>query len=1151
MKMKRTMRRLMCAGVAIVVQALTGMAVADSPVRLTTNYMDRPMGIDTQPTFGWQMESTNGYGQQQAAYQLVMATSEKDLSEGRYVYDSGKVNDGRSVQMSADVRLKPCTRYYWTVRTWNSHQQVTEFAEPTWFETGLMQTGWGGAQWIGSDQYLISKYRTNFTVSFVVSIAKGSQKATFVFGAQSDADYLAVELSEDKQQRAWLRLYQVSSGEEHTVCREDVTTLLNKRSVHQQQNIALKVFAAQHARAYNIDMEMNGQAVLDSRKTDKGRELSPMERLLNTRKSEFSVSHANSLSGNSRLYQIGLKQEHGQRATFRDITIRSDAWNKTIYHDTRTHTVQNELKLWYPGKDIGAPMLRKEFRLSKPIKQARLYATARGIYDCQLNGKPVTESRYNAGWPDYRYRMYYNTFDVTTLLHQGQNAIGLMLGNGWWSDFVGYQTYWEDQYGLQQSAMCQLQVTYEDGSSETIVSDESWKCTNKGPWVENSFQNGEEYDARREMTGWSKAEFDDSDWRAVAIYDAPKVPIEAYPGGLIEPKQVLTAQRMTEPQRGIYVYDLGVNMVGVERLRLKGKAGQRITIRFGEMTWPDVIPTKPVSPYTTEMYEQNRGLVYTDNYRSALSTDVYICQGDGIEIYEPRLTQHGFRYIQIEGLDQPLPLESVQGVVLHSMTGGQTSHFECSEPLVNQLYQNILWGQRGNFLAVPTDCPQRDERLGYTGDGQVFSLAATYNYNVAPFYRRWLQAVRDNQDERGNFSCFSPSVRTPGSGGDGDGYIGWAEAGIIIPWHTYLQYGDLQLLRESYPSMLRYMDFLEQQSQNHLAAPGGLGDWLGPETTNAQLTNTAYYAYDALLMQKISAILGRQDKAEHYARLYELIKKAFCQAFVMEDGQTYTPAGYMKGSWMTRKTEQDEEENTQTSYVVPLKAGLFENKAKAVNLLRESIIRNGNKLTTGFIGTGYLNSVLSDNGLDSLAYQLLLQRECPSWLYPVLQGATTIWERWNSYTIENGFGPVDMNSFNHYSYGAVEEWLMQYVLGIRPDEQQPGYKHFTLDPHPNRQLGSASGHFDSVYGRIAVSWKYEGERICMTLTIPANTTATFMKRCSVEVTKGQQGIISQSNDSLTLSSGGYELKIDDSAKWLNDLGKTGGRLSQMDKSLSR
>jgi alpha-L-rhamnosidase len=1030
-------------------------------VNPTTNYQVNPLGIDTTPVFSWQMQSDRP-NTMQTAYRIVVASSAENLARHQYVFDTGKVPDSHSVAIPYQGAMHSATRYYWQVTVWDNHGHRLA-SQPSWFETGLLKRDdWGKPQWIGSSKVQLSPLRSNFVADY-----DAEDGATFFFGRQDSAHYCAVTLHD-----GFLEVTHRHGGEVVRDVRESIAHLLKPG----RQHVRLNVFSAQYCRTYRFDVYVNDSMVHRSTPDTVNIPRTLEQKLTLGRLATFEIipEPGNKQFRECRLYQFG------GTAGIHNLRLTHPVWHTLLYSD---------------GEDLtttSAPLLRRSFILSKPIRSARLYATARGIYEFHINGHRVGRDFLAPGWPDYRNRLFYSTYDVTSLLRQGDNTIGAMLGNGWWCGYNGYQTDWQDQYGVSPSLMALLRITYTDGTVSTVTTDGSWLCYDRGPVGFNSLQNGETYDATREVKHWSEPRLDTAGWTPVHVFESPadSIRLQCYVGGAVEARDTLKALRQTEPLPQTYIYDMGQNMAGIPSIRICGKRGQRITIKYGEMLWPQQIPTTPVAPYTREMYEQRRGQLYTDNYRSALSTDTFVCKG-GWETFEPRFTYHGFRYIQLEGLDRPLPLGNVKALVLHSMDGPQTSHLETSDTLVNQLFSNIVWGQRSNFLAVPTDCPQRDERLGYTGDGQIFALSATYNYNVEPFMRRWLMSVRDNQDAEGNFPDYAPKVGQPRSNTRGGGSTGWSDAGVIVPWLLCEQYADRQTLEESYPSMRKYMDWMEQRAVDSLQPAGGLGDWLAFEQSNDQMTNTAYYAYDALIMAQAALALGKNADAEHYTQLHAGIKRAFNRTFVLPDGRTYTPRGYKKGLFFPVTLDHDSIEDTQSSYVLPLKASLFQHPDVAARRLAQAVIRRGGHLSTGFIGTPWLAPMLTSNGQGDVAWRLFLNRTYPSWLYPVTQGATTIWERWNSYTREQGFGPVRMNSFNHYSYGAVEEWIMQEALGIKPDATEPGYKHFFVEPSVSAAIGKVSGWFDSMYGRIAVEWTCDDQKATCRVTVPANTSASF------------------------------------------------------------
>ena len=1039
---------------------------------LKVDYMSTPLGIDaTAPRFSWVMQS-DGYAQRQTACRITVT----EAASGTLVYDSDNcVSDVSVGVVYRGEPLKPCTRYDWTVEVTNADGVVQSAS--SWFETGLMDSGWSGAQWISSGQPHFSKYRASYVLDYDVTLPAGSAEADFLMGWLDEAHCVRVQLLRGDRHFSFAVRHPGQEGEvtDFECDLKDVPARGTEEVTH---HVQLRVVAMDYAKGYKIWPSVDGSLLVKEPVVVElfpGQEWQPY----------------------CRFNQVGFDQPAGNPATFANLTVTEQAWGTTLYRNEAAYAVAGgELQLLSPADESGAPMFRRSFEVKKKLASARLYTTARGIYEYEINGCRLGGDWFNPGSTDYRFRLLYNTYDITPMLHPGVNAVGAVLGAGWYSDFTGYATAWQDQYGTELSLLAKIVLTYTDGSQQVIVSDGDWKVFNGGPITSDSFQNGEDYDARRACDGWSDARYNDEGWSAASLVAAPadSVAIQYYIGSPIRNQLVLKAVSVSEPQPGVFVYDMGQNMVGVPRIRLHGRPGQEITFRYGEMIYPEQVPEDPLPPLTAEVYEARKGQVYNENYRGALSTDHYICRSSHEEVFQPHFTFHGFRYIEIHGLDKALPLDRVEGLVLASV-GEQTSCFETSNADVNRLYENIVWGQRGNFLSIPTDCPQRDERLGWMGDAQVFVRAATYNMQVDPFFTRWFHSLRDSQAEDGSYPDFVPYVGVPPRGAaKGRGAMGWMEAGIIIPWQLYLQYGDSQFIREHYPSMVAYMEYLQHRAVKDIQPGSGYGDWVAVEHTNTPLTNTAYYAYDALLMSKMAEAIGKYADAARYKALYESIKLAFNREFVGPDGITKESKNVPPyHEWIAGGADASFTANTQTSYVVPLQADLFDESHKqlAVENLVDNVAAHGYKLTTGFIGTPYLNLVLSQNGFDEVAYQLFEQTEYPSWLYPVLQGATTMWERWNSYTIKRGFGLVDMNSFNHYSFGAIEEWMFSYMLGIQPLESDPGYHSFVLSPRPGGSFSYARGAYDTVYGRIESSWRWldGADGVEYEFLVPANTTA--------------------------------------------------------------
>ena len=706
---------------------------------------------------------------------------------------------------------------------------------------------------------------------------------------------------------------------------------------------------------------------------------------------------------------------------------------------------------------VPSPYLRKEFRLEKPVHKARLYTTARGVYEPYVNGERVGKDVLAPGWTDYRKRIQYQTYDVTGLLAEGRNALGAVLGDGWYAGFVGFDPKHRGaHYGSRALLLAQLEVEYEDSTAQTIVSDSSWKSST-GPILYSDLLVGESYDARQEMAGWNEPGFDDSDWYPVGVEEVEGPPLVAQPDEGVRVTGEVAAKAVTEPKRGVYVFDMGQNMVGWVRLKVEGEAGTEVTLRHAEALNPD-------------------GTIYTTNLRFARATDRYVLRSGGEEVYEPRFTFHGFRYVEVTGYPGEPSLETITGRVVCSATLPAGS-FECSSPMVNKLQSNIVWGQRGNFLSIPTDCPQRDERLGWMGDAQIFVRTAAFNMDIAAFFEKWMVDVEDNLSPEGAFPDVAPLFGDRSEAFLRQGSPAWGDAGVIVPWTIYKTYGDTRIVEKHYDAMCRWMEYLREANPELLRRNkmgNNYGDWLSPkgDYTPKDLLATAYWAYDAKLMAEMAEAIGRGEEAKGYENLFKGIKGAFNESYVAPDGR-------IKG-------------DTQTCYVLALHMGLLpeELRPAAAEHLMVAIEREDWHLSTGFVGVGYLCPVLTEAGHSDIAYRLLNNDTYPSWGYTIRQGATTIWERWDGWTEERGFQSPNMNSFNHYSLGSVGEWLYRYVAGIDQDPRSSGYKHIVIHPHPGGGLASAGAQYDSIRGMVVSKWEIVDGLFQLKTTIPANTTAT-------------------------------------------------------------
>ena len=665
-----------------------------------------------------------------------------------------------------------------------------------------------------------------------------------------------------------------------------------------------------------------------------------------------------------------------------------------------------------------------------------------------LNGRRVSEDFFTPGWTDYAKRADYRTYDVTKWVRPGENVLGAILADGWYAGYVGYQGA-RDSYGKLPRVRMQLQVDYADGTHSIIGTGPDWKAST-GPVLEADFLKGETYDARRELTGWDEPGFNDQGWKPV-VADSEVYPLmQAHPGPPVRVIAEFRAKTTREPAPGVYVLNLGQNFAGIARLIVSGEPGQRITLRFAERLNPD-------------------GTIYTTNLRTANATDTYICRGSGVETWEPHFTYHGFQYVEITGLKHPPSGDTVVGLALSSDTP-VAGRFDCSDPMLNQLHSNIYWTQRANFIDIPTDCPQRDERLGWTGDAQIYVRTATLNCDVEPFFTKWLVDLDDDgQRADGDLPMVAP-VKVAGS----DGGPAWADAGVICPWTIYFAYGDRRVLERHYKAMTRFIAFCQDRSKPSLLPPDKyhcFGDWLSINAdTPKDVIYTAYFAYSTRLTAKAAEALGKTADAARYNALFNQIKAAFNRAYVTDDGRV---AG-----------------DTQAGYVLALAMDLLDGeRAKlAGQHLVDYIAGRGWHLSTGFIGTKDLMLVLSKIGRNDVAYGLIHNDTFPSWGFSIKQGATTTWERWDGWTPEKGFQDPGMNSFAHYSFGAVYQWMVENIGGIRSDG--PSYRHIIISPQLDGQLTRAETRYDSIRGRIETAWEQKGGQFSLQVTIPANATAT-------------------------------------------------------------
>lgn len=702
-----------------------------------------------------------------------------------------------------------------------------------------------------------------------------------------------------------------------------------------------------------------------------------------------------------------------------------------------------------------APLLRREFAVAPDgeIASARLYITARGLYDARINGQPVTDALLTPGWTTYAKRLQYQVYDVTALVQTGKNALGVALGDGWYRGRLGWEGK-RNLYGDRLGLLSELHIDYTNGKAAVISSDRDWRAA-EGPIRASDIYDGERYDARLEQPGWDTPGYDDSAWAGVLPLDAA---LDTLTGSVAPPvrrQEQIAPLAITPRPDGTTIVDFGQLLTGWVRLHVNGQAGQTVTIRHAEVLDRD-------------------GNLYVENLRTAKQINEYTLKGGGEEVYEPTFTFQGFRFIELSGYPGPVTSDAVTAVVIHSDLT-PTGEFVCSNPEINQLQHNILWGQKGNFVDVPTDCPQRDERMGWTGDVEAFLPTAAFNMDVSAFFTKWFGDLNADQRADGAYPHVSPHVLPDFFFGS----CGWGDVSILGLWDLYQIYGDRRLLERYYPQMQAYLDFVRRHAGDDLLADKPLtdafhfGDWLNSDAPSSNgMLATAFFAQSARVLAKIAQVLGKTTDAGDYRELAALIAHAFCQEYV-------SPNGRVDGG-------------QQTAYVLALTFDLLPKglRAQAADRLVGEIRERKNHLSTGFIGTPRLSSALSDNGKLETAYDLLLQDTFPGWLYQVKNGATTMWERWDSLKPDGSFQTPAMNSFNHYAYGSIGHWLYRVVAGLDVDPSAPGYKHAIIRPRPGGQLTWAKAEYASAYGKIISDWGWEDGRFHLTVTLPPNTSAT-------------------------------------------------------------
>jgi alpha-L-rhamnosidase len=1057
---KRWICSIACAvilNVAALPAGAQNPANATGPVHLRVDNLKTPLGIDDPtPAFFWQLRDPSR-GAKQTAYEVTVASQQSMLESGSAdVWESGRIASGESLNIRyGGPALKPETRYYWRVKVWGAKNQPYSDSEIGWWETGLMNQDAWRAQWIG--------YETPEEATV--------RHAGAIWIASPDAKALGAEKGpqEDFAYRTTITLAKpVRSAELFATGQDTVSAWVNgdqvlkaaplppwsqmpwKRFVRADVKGRLEQGANSIA-VENVHYTVNPNGMVEA-------EAPPMMATLVVEYTDGTwTSFASSTD-----WKTAIHAPQGwQQKSFDD-----SSWKNAVTWNEATGSNADQ-ELGHPWIPESVKALRRDFSVESPVKSARLYATALGMYEIFLNGKRVGSQVMAPGWTDYRERVVYQTYDVTTQVKEGKNAIGALLAPGWYEDSIEWYQR-PNNYGVTPPALrAELRIEHEDGSVQWVTTDASWQAR-PSMILHSEIYNGETQDARRDEPGWDTADFSAAAWNPVITIDP--APLKILPQNFqpIRVERDLSAKTVTEPKPGVYIYDFGQNLVGAEQAQVEGPAGTNVRLRFGEILNPD-------------------GTLYTENLRTAKATDHFILNGQGAEEFTPQFTYHGYRYAELTGLPTAPGKDAVTAIVFHT-DAPFTDKLETGSAMVNQLWSNILWGQRGNFMSVPTDCPQRDERLGWMGDAEVFWRTASYNMSLAAFSRKFAGDMRGTQAGTPYYGIYSPGTSTENAGHA----AGWSDAGVIVPWTSWLQTGDTRIIDQNWAAMTSYLDAIAAANPDYLwtnDAGTPFGDWLSPEgKTKYPLIATAYWAYDVTLMCEMARATGRTAEEQKYGELFGKIRAAFDKEFVQSDGfvagadNSPSPFGVINNPNAMSKGG-----DTQTGYVLALHMNLLpENlRAAAAKRLVNKIDANHEMLATGFLGTPYLLEELTEAGYWQLAWHLLFNTGYPSWGYMVDHGATTMWERWNGNQM---IDDPSMNSFNHYAYGAVGAWIYRYAAGVDATPLDAGFHTVVLHPVFDAKIGHVSFDYDSVYGPIHSDWTVNGSTAQWHVTIPANTT---------------------------------------------------------------
>ncbi|MDR1594230.1 MAG: family 78 glycoside hydrolase catalytic domain [Prevotellaceae bacterium] len=1035
------MKKIWLVFILLSITAISGKSQnAVSVVNLRCEYLINPLGIDIQhPRLSWELIS-DAKNKKQKAYQILVSTDSVALTLNKAeAWDSKKKIGVQTNQIAYQGKpLKPFTLYFWKVRVWDENETPSEWSQVAHFLVGpFSQKDWT-AQWIGDKETPVAPENVYYTHT--------GYRSENVDKAEVNK-WIIIDLGEE-QSFDEIRLYPLRKNEKLFPLRFVVETSANSK------------FGSPKTL---IDESGNDVTVAES--TPYAKNIAAKGRYIRVKVNKLPPV-------NETKFGYGLAE----------IEVLSAGKNIALKKQTQASDYMEENGNWEPDlltdgylKPTGvhdyfanippSPLLRKEIAVNKTVKRAFYYASALGIYEAYINGKKVGNQIFAPEFTDYDNHLQYQTFDVSGLLQNGANVLGVTLADGWYAG-ARWSHPWRGGYGFFRKFLGQLMIYYEDGTSETIATDNSWKYLAQGPVTEASYFKGEIYDAKNRQKGWDNAGHNDSKWIAATAYPEEKTNLCAQmnePIAIIKEIEAVSLKKIGDDR---YIFDMGQNMVGWCQIILPYNPQKTITLRYSEML-------------------QDDGSLYMANMRGAKPEDVYNPDNEQSIDYEPKFTYHGFRYVEVSGLTQSPTLDIIRGKMVAS-SSPEMGVFVTSNKDVNKLWENIRWTQWGNLISIPTDCPQRDEREGWMADAQIFSQTAIYNLDMAGFYTKWARDIRDSQLKDGRFPDFAPHddkwrtfFNAPG----------WADAGVVIPWRVYQNYNDTKILSQQYEAVKKFVDFNHKHNPDLVwrnIRANNYGDWLNGNTIRSSdypktggkvpddVFATGYFYYSTDILANMAKLLGKNEDYKKYSALAAAIKKVFNEKFV-------TAEGIIEG-------------NTQAGYALALEFGLLpeELRVKAAAHMVEAIKAYDNRISTGIHSTIWMMKQLSEYGYDDIAYQLLLSRRFPSWFYSIDQGATTIWERWDGYVAGRGFQDAGMNSFNHVAIGAVGEWMYSHILGIRFDESQPGYRHFYIKPQPGKNLEWAKGSYHAITGNIEVSWTNKDKTFTLDINIPVNTEATVV-----------------------------------------------------------